>query len=70
MLGAGGARHSPIPPCGPVQARGLTLHLSSCDNITSRDAGHVDQVDRTMSLNIREEWEMGSSIPCMQQAPG
>lgn len=40
-------------------AQGLTLHLSSCDNITGRNAGHVDQVDRTVSLNV-ETWWKGS----------
>lgn len=34
-----------------ILAPGLTLHLSSCDNVTGRDAGHVDQVDRAVSLN-------------------
>lgn len=33
-----------------IPAPGLTLHLSSCDNIAGRDAGHVDQVDRAVSL--------------------
>lgn len=40
-----------------IPAQGLTLHLSSCDNITGRDAGHVDQVDRTVSLHMETRWK-------------
>lgn len=47
MHGAAGPHHTwaLLSP-----AYGLTLHLSSCNNVTGRDAGHVDQVDGTVSL--------------------
>lgn len=44
-----------------IPAQGLTLHLSSCNNVAGRDAGHVDQVDWTVSLNTKTCWE-GESI--------
>lgn len=44
-----------------IPAHGFTLHLSSCNNVTGRDAGHVDQIDGTVSLNT-EVWQQGESI--------
>lgn len=47
-----------------IPAPGLTLHLSSCDNLTGRDAGHVDQVDRAVGLN-KETQREGERINAM-----
>lgn len=58
--GPGGPPLAPILPhvlCPSQLKDSLTLHLSSGDNITGRDAGHVDQVDRTVSLNMETRWK-------------
>lgn len=61
--GAGARPQSSNPtPCAlSIPAQGLTLHLSSCNDVSGRDAGHIDQVDGTVSLNT-ETWREGESI--------